>query len=186
MSHDEKWSSHTDPRYNLTADQLAEVMKARKFIPADPPELYPTIRHWSNTPTSDFVCVRIVNGVREFLLTRRAERPWMGEWFVPGGRRAPGVHPVESCQQNFRRELGFVPDKSIIEFVGWVPLLNPEDQHGGGSYFTEMTIFQVTISVEQSDGIRLDATASEKRWFRAIEPEMPSTVQQIVRMCGFS
>lgn len=177
-------SSHTDPRYKLSEVDLAKVRAERKFVPNDPPDLFPTVRKWSFTPTADFVCVRIRNGVPEVLLTQRTEKPWCGEWFVPGGKIAPGVHPAAGCQTNCKRELGFTPDQSAIHFIDWYPLLNPEDQHGGESYFTLMTIFVVEVTEEQAKAIVLDGTASEKRWFSAVSDELPTAVQEILRMSG--
>lgn len=176
-------SSRNNPIYCLSPDELDAVRKERRFTPND---VFPLVRKWSNTPTADFVCIRVQNRVRKFLLTRRAEKPWEGEWFVPGGKIAPGIHPVTGCQQNCKRELGFVPDSEVIRFIDWYPLLNPEDQHGGESYFTQMTIFTVTISEEEAAGVVLDRTAKEMQWFENIQEEFPEPVQNILKMAGFN
>lgn len=168
--------------YEANARQLEVLGNERAFIPDD---IFPVVRKWSATPTADFVCAREKDGVTEFLLTRRTEKPWQGDWFVPGGRIRPGEHPQVACARNCKRELGFDPRVESMKFVDWFPLLNPEDQYGGEPYFTQMTVFKIFLTAEESERVVLDRTANEFRWFRANEPFLPAPVREILSRCGF-
>lgn len=169
--------------YTASKKAIETLKEERSFIPQ---ELFPTIRKWSNTPTADFICVRTRNGVRQFLLTKRAEKPWIGEWFIPGGRIAPGVHPIQGCIENCARELSFIPKEENIHFVGWLPFLNPEDHHGGEAYFTQMTCFIIETEEEDLLKIEYDHTAQDAAWFDRIEKEFLPDVKQVLIMAGFS
>src|SRR3990167_5134998 len=74
-----------DPFYPQSAEQIAELARSRKFIPD---EVAGAVRQWSNTPTADVIPTRYGARGFEFLLTKRREAPWAGEWFFAGGGEA--------------------------------------------------------------------------------------------------
>lgn len=112
-------------------------------------------------------------------MTERTEKPWKGELFIPGGRIVPGDDPIVACQKNAHRELGFTPDSANITFKGWKSLLNPEREHGGGSYFTLLTLFEVRVTDEQAEDIVLDRTAKMLVWVKPNETAVPAAVREI-------
>ncbi len=167
--------------YTASERDLDVLQNERRFIPD---EVFGLVRKWSNTPTADFLPTRVVDGVKQFLLTRRAERPWIGEWFIPGGRIPPGRKATQGCERNCERELGFTPDS--MRFVDDYPLLNPECQHGGDPYFTLMNLFEIPITEQQANAIKRDKTAKEMKWFAKIEPHFPTPMKEILAKIGFS
>lgn len=168
--------------YAATPEQLAAYRDLRRFVPSS---VFDLVRAWSANPTADFVCVRNLKGKREFLLTRRVERPWAGQWFIPGGRIAAGRHPKEGLKANCKRELGFIPEDAQIQFLDWHPILNPESQSGGEPYFTQMNVFLVNLSEDDCKRLTLDLTASQMAWFSTIDSAFPQPVIEILTKAGF-
>lgn len=171
--------------YTAIAEEVAAEAKQRKFIPST---CFKIVRYWATTPTADLVVVRQVEdpvalGEREFLLTRRTEDPWKGNFFIPGGRIFPGLHPDEAAKQNCKRELGFVPDR--VQFMGFVPCFNPCQNDGDPTpYFTLCFIYVALLG--SGVEISLNAENKEPTWFKSIQDSFPEPVKQALRMAGFS
>ncbi|OGG66379.1 hypothetical protein A2929_03705 [Candidatus Kaiserbacteria bacterium RIFCSPLOWO2_01_FULL_45_25] len=167
-----------DPFYPQSAEQIAELARSRKFIPD---EVAGAVRQWSNTPTADVIPTRYGARGFEFLLTKRREAPWAGEWFFAGGRILPGEIPAEALPRVCRQELGFVPEACGTKLVLLQSICNPESAGGGEAYFTLSTCFQVWPEYEQQ--IHLDTNKAEFRWFTpeaAHEIVFPIYVQKAI------
>lgn len=149
-----------DPFYPESAEQIQDIAKSRKFIPDD---VFPAVRKWTYTPTADFIPTRYGPRGFEFLLAKRREAPWAGQWFFSGGRIVPGEVPEVGMIRGCRRELGFTPKTSDTRFLLWQPIYNPECAHGGEGYFTMSGCWQVWVEADVE--IKLDATQSEYKWF---------------------
>lgn len=149
-----------DPYYPQTAEEIAAVADSRKFIPTD---IFPTVRKWAYTPTADFILTRYGPRGFEFLLAKRQEAPWAGQWFFGGGRILPGEVPVEGMMRGCSRELGFVPEAHNTHFLLWQSIYNPECVHGGEPYFCMSGCWQIWVDTDAV--IVLDSTWSESKWF---------------------
>lgn len=155
-----------DPFYPETAEQIKEIAKSRKFIP---PEVFPTVRKWANTPTADLIPTRYGPRGFEFLLTKRREAPWANQWFFAGGRILPDEIPVEAMLRVCRHELGFDHGVKDTTLLLWQSIYNPECEHGGEGYFTMSGCYQVWVKYDQK--INLNGTQSEFKWFTSEEAQ---------------
>ena len=149
-----------DPFYPESAEQIQDIAKSRKFIPDN---IFTTVRQWSYTPTADFIPTRYGPRGFEFMLAKRHEVPWGGQWFFAGGRILPGEVPEEGMMRGCLRELGFMPRSDNTRFMLWQSVYNPECVHGGEGYFTMSACWQVWVEADLE--IKLDATQSEFKWF---------------------
>ena len=171
----------TDAWRKASSDEATQLAKQRRFIPED---IYPTVQRWSNFPTADFVCIREVSGVREFMLVRRVEPPFKDEFFVPGGRIPQGVHPKDACLIGLKREFKISPSRVV--FTEHYPCFNPETQRDSDPYFTLMHLFAVYLTPDEEKGIQLDDTGSEKKWFQCIPADISWQMNEILALYGFS
>jgi ADP-ribose pyrophosphatase YjhB (NUDIX family) len=165
--------------YNPTPEQVAALAKYRAFIPDG---VYPVVQEWMNSFTADFIVTQYNRGTKEFLLVRRGDTPWKGQFFVPGGRiRFPEV-PLQACIRNVKRELGFEPLPETIRFVGFLPVLNPEGQTGSGPWFSTWCLHEVELP--EGVEIQLDKHGQEFEWFNAIQPDFLAEVKKGLEMIG--
>lgn len=153
-----------DPFYPESQTEIAEIAKQVKFIPG---QIFTEVRQWSNTPTADFIPTRYGPNGFEFLLTKRKEKPWAGQWFFSGGRIVPGDTPNIGLQKNCQRELGFIPEIHDTKFLLWQSIFNPECEHGGTGYFAMSACWQIWVDYNQP--LKLDSTLSDLRWFTEAE-----------------
>ena len=149
-----------DPFYPESKEEIQAIADYRKFIPK---ELFTQIREWSHMPTADFIPTRYGPRGYEFLLAKRREAPWAGQWFFAGGRILPGEVSQEAMVRGCVRELGFTPEGVNSKFILEQSIYNPECAHGGKGYFTQSFCWQVWVEADVK--ISLDSTQSEYRWF---------------------
>jgi len=149
-----------DPFYPESEKQIQEIAQSRKFVPND---IFSTVRQWAYTPTADFIPTRYGPLGFEFLLAKRREAPWAGQWFFAGGRILPGEIPEEGMLRGCRRELGFLPTTGSSRLLLWQSIYNPECAHGGEPYFTMSACWQVWVDADVE--INLDSTQTEFGWF---------------------
>tara|TARA_B100000745_G_scaffold273961_1_gene202660 strand:- start:1091 stop:1645 length:555 start_codon:yes stop_codon:yes gene_type:complete len=168
-----------DPFYPESSEEITKIAKERKFIPKD---IFTDVRQWTCTPTADFIPVRYGPRGYEFLLAKRNEAPWCGEWFFPGGRIVPGETPEEGMIRGCQRELGFAPDTGAAQHLLWQSIYNPECAHGGKGYFTMSGCWQVWVKADVE--ITIDCTQSEFRWFtpeEALDTVFPIYVKNVIK-----
>lgn len=167
--------------YSASPEDRAKLAKERAFIPDD---IYPQIRIHSVSPTADFIATRQgPGGKKEFLLVRRTERPWQGEYMIPGGRIRGLETAKTALPRNVKRELGFIP--STFHFIDQFGVLNPEGQDGGEPWFSLWNLFEVTLTKSEQSHIKLDATGEGFRWFDHIEPSFIQEVKSALVAMGF-
>ncbi len=166
--------------YHPTDEEIAGYRKNHSRIPDS---VYTIVQQWSVTVTADFIVRRRhLCGFYEYLLVTRAERPWKGKPFVPGGRMLPLETPIDACIRNVTRELGFVPKAENISFVGTVPVLNPESQSGGGPW-SSLWLLHI-VDLQSGDIIRLDRTGVQAVWTPCIMSEYVEPVRQALALAG--
>jgi ADP-ribose pyrophosphatase YjhB (NUDIX family) len=167
-----------DPFYPQSSEQIEEIARSRRFIPD---EVAGVVSQWSNTPMVDVIPTRYGARGFEFLLTKRREAPWAGQWFFGGSRILPGEIPTGALPRVCRQEFGFVPETGSTKFVLWQSICHPESVGGGPAYFTLSACYQVWPEYDQQ--LHLDTNQAEFRWFTpeaARELELSVYVQKAI------
>jgi len=164
--------------YDATVAEIMAEANSRAFIPDD---RFVTVLNWAYIPTTDFILTCVHGGKKLFMLVRRSEGSWKGQYFVPGGRMAPYSLPDESVRENCQRELGFAPEKA--KFIGHLNVLNPERTKGRKPWFSLWHLY--TIRVSWKTRLVLNNENADVQWFEHIEPRFPAPVIQALKMAGF-
>ncbi len=140
---------------------------------------YATVLQSVPIATVDFVLVRHTASGREFLLGKRTEVPYRGEWFVPGGRIFKGEKMEQAVYRQVHRELGVKDCRAI--FIGCLDVMNPPKM---GVRWHSIWHFHV---VEVSEGVTIAPNKENKRvkWFSHINPHWPVPVKKALAMAGF-
>ncbi len=130
--------------------------------------------------TVDLVVVRGRGKNREFLLGKRANKPYKGQWFIPGGRIFYGETLEQSVNRHLRRELGL--HSKHFKFLFHYCFNNPPG-NAGVKYYALLHVYMV----EMKKGVepKHDPENTALAWFRKINPRWPSPVRQILRHAGF-
>jgi ADP-ribose pyrophosphatase YjhB (NUDIX family) len=165
--------------YTATANEIQAEAVRRKRIPDAE---FKIVLDWATIPTADFILMRIgQDGRSEFMLAKRNEEPWKGQFLVPGGRILPGMTPKEAVKANCLRELGFTPE--MIEFRGHLPVFNPARSDGSPEpWYSLWNLHLIQVSLRQE--IRPNKENGELRWFKEVDRDLPEPAQQALRMVG--
>lgn len=164
--------------YPESKNDIQGIAKSRQFIPDD---VCTTVRKWAATPTVELIPIRYGPRGFEFLLAKRREAPWAGEWFFSGGRILPGEIPEEAMLRACQQELGFTPETGSAQLLLWQSIYNPESVHGGEGYFTLSACWQVWVEADEK--IMPDSTQEACRWFtpdEARDTVFPPCVKTVV------
>ena len=130
--------------------------------------------------TVDLVVVRGQGKNQEFLLGRRANNPYRGKWFIPGGRILRGETLDQAVKRQLKQELGIRGGKAT--FVTHLCLNNPP-ANVGARYYTILHVYKVQVA--SGTEAKRDSENFELGWFKRIDPTWPSPVKRIVRELGF-
>ncbi|MDP3770199.1 MAG: NUDIX domain-containing protein [bacterium] len=143
-------------------------------------DVYRTLLENSPIPTADFILIRkCENANREFLLTKRTENPYKGNWFVPGGRILKGERMADAVHRILRRELGIT--KAGISFIGCLDVWNPPKL---GVRWHSIWHFY-TAWVNHDAIFRLNNENAATKWFTSINPRWPAPVRKALGMAHF-
>ncbi len=144
-----------------------------------PDGLYKKILRLMPIPTVDLVVIRGKGKNREFLLGKRANNPYRGRWFVPGGRILWGETLTQAVRRNLRQELGLRPVR--IKFVSHFTFHNPPGNLGV-KYYTLCHVH--LVEVKPSAKPRHDAENSGLAWFKKIDRRWPLPTREMLRLGG--
>lgn len=175
------------PNYHATPAELAAFAKERTRIPD---EVYPTVQYWSQTATSDCVPVRFnpETRKREFLVSRRTQRPWKDQYFMIGGRILPG----ETSQSNLvkileKRELGIRVSPESLLFVGEFSCWNPESQtESNQGWWSLQRVYTFEIKDAGLKFTSGDGLTGDFRWFHEIPADFPFEFKRILTAPGLA
>jgi len=114
-------------------------------------------------PTIDFVVIKN----HEFLLIKRKEGAYAGQWFVPGGRQERGEKMLDALGRIASREIGLKPEDVISrQFSHCQDVFNHESANSEGGLPAWHSIWHFfKVEVFHSFEPMLDSTSSEYRWF---------------------
>ncbi len=164
---------------NLVSD---DIINERKFVPN---EIYPLLLPWLPITTVDFVPVRVIDGVRHFMLGLRTEAPFQNQWFVAGGKKNFGERTLNALARQVKRELGLDIEQEGVKvtFIEPVDVLNPASDTRP-EWHSNWLFHEILIT---DDAIEVKALAENKevRWFTQILPEFPEPVKEALRLLGF-
>ena len=130
-------------------------------------------------PTVDYIVVRRRGRKREFLLGRRANKPYQGKWFIFGGRVWRGEPLEGTLMRLMRQELGIRPTRAT-------PLMcqtyfNPPNDMGVRVH----TIYHVYVVIPTRTEIRLSRENRQVKWFSRINPRWPKPVRTALEKARF-
>jgi colanic acid biosynthesis protein WcaH len=143
-----------------------------------PDALFKTILKSVPIPTVDVVIIR--NG-REFLLTKRRNKPFKGKWFLPGGRIRRG----EQILQAVEREVTALGIRSAeeVNFVGLCELINPPGELGVRQHAIQLVF---AVKVAEYVEPEVDEESTEVRWFHSINKKWPRSTIEMLTKAGFN
>jgi len=79
-----------------------------------PETIWKVIRKWIPMPCVD---IMVFNDKEEFLLLKRNNKPFKGEWWIPGGKIKKGDFPLEEFAiKKVKEETGL--DVEIVKMIG--------------------------------------------------------------------
>ena len=112
--------------------------------------------------TVDFVLTK----GKKFLLIKRNEGAFSGEWFVAGGRQERGETQIEALKHIAQREVGLHEnDILVVTFSHFQDVFNPASITSGGPLPEWHSIWHFyTIEVPETFEPILDSTSDEFRW----------------------
>lgn len=116
------------------------------------------------------VCVDglVVNERGDFLLVKRQNEPFKGEYWVPGGRVCKGERLVDAIHRKMREELGIEVD--IIERVGFFEFFHPKtEQDAEGGVHSISILYLLRPKTYE---IKLDEQSCAWGWFNEAPPEL--------------
>lgn len=142
-----------------------------------PDNLYKKILKSVPISTVDVVIVR--NG-KEFLLTKRINKPFKGKWFIPGGRVLWGEELLSAVARQVEA-LGIKMAESI-EFLCVSEFINPPNNLGVRQH-SLLHVF--IVKVEEYTEPEVDEESSEVKWFYKIDPKWPQATIDILTKAGF-
>ena len=151
-------------------------MKRNVWIPAP---LFKKILASVPVPTIDFVIVRKSKGKKEFLLGKRANKPFRGRWFIIGGHILWGETLDQAVKRQFKKELGFIPKNYQFLFI--YSLINPPGNLGV-PYNSILHIYQINLADKEK--FHLNSENSELKWFSKIQKDFPKAVAEILKQSG--
>lgn len=109
--------------------------------------------HYDNPkPCGEAVVVR--DG--EVLMVRRAQRPWLGCWDLPGGFCDPGEHPRAAAERELHEELG-VRGRAVASLGIWMDAYGPPaldgvvDQTANCAYLIELEEPEAELVLERNE-----------------------------------
>ena len=130
--------------------------------------------------TVDLIVVRGRGKNREFLLGKRANKPYQGKWFLPGGRVLLGETLEDAVKRHLRRELRL--RLGHIKFVCHYCFYNPPGNLGV-RYYTLYHVYEVMLKSNVRP--KHDPENVTLGWFHKIDPAWPKPVREILRHAGF-
>lgn len=131
-------------------------------------------------PTVDYIPVRGGSSQREFLLGRRANRPYRGKWSIFGGRVSKGETLERALWRIVREEIGLNTNRLRTKFLGCHTVFNPPNNFGVRLHALShlyLIWFRGTVKISREN--------SAVRWFNDIRPQWPKPVKKMLRMAGF-
>lgn len=169
----------------MTSNKLyrkGTLKKKPKFIPD---ALYAQILDSIPIATTDFVITRKgEDGVKQFMLGKRLEPPWVNNYAVPGGRINKGETLMGACLRHLRREFG-ISDSQIDEWpklITCMSVRNPSSKYGGAWY----SIWHVyEVSVPWDTKVIPNRENTSVRWFTTINRRWPEPVRRALHKMGF-
>lgn len=128
--------------------------------------------------TIDIVIIR--NG-RQFLLTKRKNKPFKGKWFLPGGRIQYGEMMMDAIGRQVNA-LGIHAVESI-DFLCISEIVNPPGPTGAKQH----SIWHVfVVRVDEYVEPEVDEESTTVKWFHAIDPSWPQPTIEILMKAGFT
>jgi hypothetical protein len=176
------------PNYRCTPGELEALGEKRKFIPKS---LFSIMQYWSSNVSSDCVPVRYnpETGKREFLASRRKQRPWMDQYFMIGGRIAPNQTSKSNLVlilggRELKVEITEGSLNEIGEFRCWNPEAQGELNYGWWSlqnvYSFELMHSSAAV-FEAGDGLTTDF-----KWFSEIPADFCPEFRRILVAPGLA
>ncbi|MBC7981849.1 NUDIX domain-containing protein [Candidatus Parcubacteria bacterium] len=164
----------------ITPEEVAEYAASHGHIPF---ALYQEILKWISISTVDFILTRYVDEDRlqkEFFLVYRAEAPFQGKPFVPGGRVEWGESLEVACLRQVGRELGV--SNVWPAFKGHVNVINPASDTRP-MWNSTWHVFEV--EVERDVEIKLNTEGTKAEWFTSIDSSWSDPVRRALELAGF-
>ena len=140
-----------------------------------PEALYKKIISVIPVLTVDIVIVR--RG--KFLLHRRANEPYKGYWWTPGGRVLLGESPERAANRKALEEVGL-----RVKLVKILGTLNAPEKRWGIKSQTISIVYLANLSSKKQK-IILDSQSIEARWFSKIPSRTHTFVKRFLREAGF-
>ncbi len=147
-------------------------MKKQKPIPT---ALYKKIISLVPILTVDIL---IVSG-KKFLLHKRANEPYKGYWWTPGGRVLFGESPERAAIRKAREEVGL-----RVKLVKILGTLNAPEKRWGVKSQT-ISIVYLAKPASKKRKIILDSQSTDARWFSKIPSHTQRDVKKFLRKAGF-
>ncbi len=113
------------------------------------------------------------------MLAKRAEEPYRGRYFVPGGKIIGSESVEDAVRRVMRRELGTT--RGDITFVGHFTVKNPPKM---GIRWLSLWHFHL-VEVPKDVIIRLNQENERVKWFTHIDPRWPAPVRHALESAGF-
>ena len=122
--------------------------------------------------------ILIVSG-RRFLLHRRANEPYKGYWWTPGGRGLLGESPEKAVIRKALEEVGL-----RVKLVKILGTLNAPEKRWGIKSQTISIVYLANV-VGKKQEIVFDSQSSDARWFKKIPQRTQRDVRKFLREAGF-
>jgi colanic acid biosynthesis protein WcaH len=150
-------------------------MAQTKNSPQIPLALYKKII--SNVPILTVDIVIVHQG--KFLLHKRANEPYKGFWWTPGGRVLLGESLERAALRKAYEEVGL-----RIKLGGILGTLNaPETRWGVKSQTVSVVYMGRLVGTKQT--ITYDAQSTDAQWFAKIPQHTQNDVRRVLRKAGF-
>lgn len=151
------------------------IKKKRSVAGSIPLELYKKIISVIPVLTVDIAIVH--RG--KFLLLRRANEPYKGYWWTPGGRVLFGESPEKAAIRKALEEVGL-----RVKLVKILGTLNAPEKRWGIKSQTISIVYLANV-VGKKQAIVLDSQSSDARWFEKIPQRTQRDVRKFLREAGF-
>lgn len=131
--------------------------------------------------TVDYIIIKEHNRQELFLLAKRCNKPYKGQWYISGGRIIKGESITSALERKLEEELGLGLNQ--YRFLFPYSHVNSEDEFGI-KYHSIQLIFKVYL--EDTDIITHSPENSSTKFFSAISKSWPKAVREILELAGFS
>ncbi len=129
----------------------------------------------------DYILVRGSGKKREFLLGMRANKPYKGQWYIPGGRVLWGEDLNQALTRQLKLELGLI--KASPEFLCHYSFVHPPGEQGVKYH----SIYHVyLVKLPSNFNIINNKENSQTSWFSKIDGKWPKPVKDILLTAGFN